>query len=37
MMDFDFKMKNKIGSVIPEDFLSRSFNDIQAISILGKN
>ena len=37
MLDFDFEIRYKKGSEMPADFLSRSFNQTCAISILDKD
>jgi hypothetical protein len=37
MMDFDFKIRYKKGSMMPGDFLLRSFIEIGAISVLDVN
>jgi hypothetical protein len=37
MMDFDFEIRNKRGSEMPADFLSRSLVEIGAISALDMN
>ena len=37
MLDFDFEIRYKKGSEMPADFLSRSLEQICAISILDKD